>query len=308
MYVHINNTSLHPSLLFFCLMKSLYRVGGEFAPHLKLVHYNWVSKTPFAGEVEKIRSMMRVRRRSGLDGPEDHQKTANFYNLRKNSHHVVAYRADRKSNTMLGYVQGALYQTQSLIFNQTAYKPADLETADMLIVEEICVIKQAQGQGIAGILLDECIRRSKMIETTTSSTCSRLRNEETGALIAGFENTSLTSVQFTVLSSNISSEIMFTKFAQRHGISIIFGCCHHSSWGNYIDWKVTLGQPAVSLSRPSHLSIQSNVYETYSMASGIQGYQDRQGVMKRVLCFDSNSKSDGSKKNSSIKSPNLVWY
>ena len=52
MYVHINNTSLHPSLLFFCLMKSLYPVGGEFAPHLKLVPTTGFPKPPLQ---EKLR-------------------------------------------------------------------------------------------------------------------------------------------------------------------------------------------------------------------------------------------------------------
>ena len=258
--------------------------GGELSSYLKLIHV--LPAVVTAGEDERVCSMVKVRQASGLSGPEKSQSTQDSYRLRRNSHQIIAYlKAD---NTMLGYVQGSLYETRDLLFSNTSYKPASLETADMLIVDEVCVIKQAQGLGIAGILLDECIRHSEKSWNPAINT-NRLRDAK-GSLISGYEDTTLKSVQFTVLTSNLPSEILFTKFAQRHGTAITFGCCHYSDWGNYTDWTITLGHNDTSSPiRPTHLPVRSNVYETYSMHSGVKGYFDRQGVIKRVMSYVASS-------------------
>ena len=268
---------------------ALRRVAGRRQSSLSSV-INIVHITPSdAGEDERIHTMVGVRQASGLSGPEESQNAAESYRLRRNSHQVVAY--NRADNTMLGYVQGSLYETKNLLFNNTSYKPASMTTADMLVVDEVCVIKKAQGLGIAGTLLDECIRHSvgESSAATHRHTSGSRPRDATGTLITGFEDTSLTSVQFTVLTSNLSSEIMFTKFAQRHGTVITFGCCHFSNWGNYADWRVTLGRNVNAPSRPSHLSVRSNMYEIFSADSGVQGYFDRKGVIRRVSSYVANN-------------------
>ena len=81
---------------------------------------------------------------------------------------------------------------------------------------------------------------------------------------------------------NLPSEIMFTKFAQRHGISITIGCCHYSDWGNYVDWKVDLGDSLTLDDRPRSLDVRSDIYQLYSFPSGVQGCIDRQNVIRRL--------------------------
>ena len=101
--------------------------------------------------------------------------------------------AINENDEIVGYVQGKVYETKSLIFNQTSFKQAtSIESADTLMVDEIAVLKSLQGKGIGGKLLDTCIQCTSNVNDNI-----RLR-DSTGFLQRGFEDTSLRSVLFSV--------------------------------------------------------------------------------------------------------------
>ncbi|KAJ3071170.1 hypothetical protein HDU98_005716 [Podochytrium sp. JEL0797] len=142
------------------------------------------------------------------------------------------------------------------------------QQTDTLIINEIVVLESAQGQGVAG----------KMLELMVSQT----------------DLQHLTEIEFSVLSSNLASETMFTKFAERQvagrqGGSISFGNVSKSEWGSYIDWTLKLAAKAPlavaegKKGGKSRLEILVPWMDTLlALSNGGTCFQERQGVIKRA--------------------------
>jgi GNAT superfamily N-acetyltransferase len=191
--------------------------------------------------------MIAARRLSGLSGPESLQNTRPAYISKFNSHQIVAM----NGHSLIGYVLAKTYQTTPLMLGAKHHEPSN-SMANTLLINEIAVVKAEQGHGIATRLLDACLTQA-------------------------LTGNALKRVEFCVLSSNESSEHMFTRFANRHCSTISIGACHYSSWGSYIDWTVTLDKHH---KRP--LEIQDEIFELFNFSSGIKGYHDRRDLICRI--------------------------
>jgi GNAT superfamily N-acetyltransferase len=168
------------------------------------------------------------------------------------SYHATATRG----NIILGYVIGKTYRTSPLLFGNKSYAN-DVE-GDTFLVNEICVIKSEQNQGIA----------SKLLETIINSQLKR---------------NLITNLEFTLHTSNLSSEKLFTAFAERNGTQIQFNAASWSMWGNYLDWNVSLLNQHDE--KTEKLLIVNSFYNSlpfnYSMSKPVHG--DRMDVINRAI-------------------------
>ncbi|KAI9340835.1 hypothetical protein BDR26DRAFT_860956 [Obelidium mucronatum] len=211
--------------------------------------------------------MMKTRLFSNLSGPSTCQNVRESYLPTTNSLHTTAWLGD----TLVGYILARTFETDR--FGPTGYYPSDSNithdnpipskrTTDTLTINEIVLLKSAEGQGIASKMLDFIVTQEKL---------------------AG-----LTNVEFSVLSTNLASETMFTRFAERHGNSISFGNVSGSGWGSYVDWTVVLrGQKAAGESRQDGkkgIKILSPIMDTVNSlaSSDWQCFRDRNALIGRA--------------------------
>jgi len=166
---------------------------------------------------------------------------------------------------MVGYVLCKFYETKPLYFGSFSYAPSCItDSPNTILINEIAVLQSEQGNGIAANLLDMCLFEARAAHSDSNK---------------------LSTVECCVLAENISSEMIFTKFAQRHGVGICFGATQFSEWGNYINWKITLGE------KVEQLKICDKLFDKISFSSGFQGYLDRQALIERAKERQSQRKS-----------------
>ncbi|KAJ3319791.1 hypothetical protein HDV06_005912 [Boothiomyces sp. JEL0866] len=186
--------------------------------------------------------MVSTRQLSGISGPEACQNPISNYNSRANSFHSLAFH----NTQLVGYVLATFYSTTPLLFGSKSYVP-DIK-GDTLMINEIAVMKNQQGNGIASNLLDFTLAQSK---------CN------------------LSNIEFSILSTNISSETLFTKFAERHGRNITIGAEACTDWGTYFDWTVNLNKS----DRKQKLEILNPWLNIFGISW--QTFQDRRNLINR---------------------------
>ncbi|KAJ3285964.1 hypothetical protein HDU79_006926 [Rhizoclosmatium sp. JEL0117] len=230
--------------------------------------------THFANDASLADKMIQTRIRSNLSGPSNAQNHRDSYLPSTNSLHTSAW---TKDGTMVGYILARTYATK-VKFGHKAYFPIDSHTtqqpssateapaaaaaaaaaADTLTINEIVVLKSSEGQGIASKMLDFIVSQSHLH--------------------------AVKDVEFSVLSTNLASETMFTRFAERHGSAIGFGNVVGTSWGSYVDWKVSMTGKVVPRGEVgSKLRIDSSVVDTVGSMMGNMGlYRDRRDLIARA--------------------------
>ncbi|KAJ3310111.1 hypothetical protein HDV04_005377 [Boothiomyces sp. JEL0838] len=186
--------------------------------------------------------MVSTRQLSGISGPEEFQNPISNYNSKTNSFHSLAFH----DTQLVGYVLATFYSTTPLLFGSKSYVPN--LNGDTLMINEIAVMKNQQGNGIASKLLDFTLAQSK---------------------------SSPTNIEFSILSTNISSETLFTKFAERHGNNIIIGAEACTEWGTYFDWTVNINKS----NQKQKLEILNPWLNTFGI--GWQTYLDRRSLINR---------------------------
>ncbi|KAI8899932.1 hypothetical protein BC833DRAFT_583743 [Globomyces pollinis-pini] len=205
-------------------------------------------------DIKNSHLMINTRNLSGISGTS--QNPISSYTPILNSYHCFAHR----NNVMIGYVLARLYHTKSLMFNSKAYFPVEYSGfGNTLVVNEIVVLQSEQRTGIGSQLLDYCLNQLPKVKEQPFN------------------------VEFSVLSTNLSSEIMFNKFALRnnaHQISI--GHCSKSAWGNYIDWTIEFNAMSFSNQLKNKLLVKNSIFDYFSYDTGYQGYLDRKDLIQRT--------------------------
>ena len=192
--------------------------------------------------------MLNVRRDSKISGPLNKQNPLGFYKtgIMTPPHIFQGLAIDKRVQLLVGYVHSHLYKTRPMPFRMgNTYQPfissQTLRTDDYLdltlTINEICVRQQNQGLGIAANLLDMMLLETRKLAST--------------AISAVDGHGIVKNVEFTILASNISSELLFTSFSQRHGDQVEIGSHQASPWGNYISWSLQLSSPLTHTLRES---------------------------------------------------------
>ena len=164
---------------------------------------------------------------------------------------------------LVGYVLSKLFETKKLYFGWSSYKkPFGLSSlvdpklpALTLMIHEICVCESSQGLGIASQLLDYLLLYTK------------------GVIKKKNINARLENVEFSILASNISSEILFTKFGEKWGTSVTLGSFAPTTWGTYIDWKLKLSHDEDPAQQTRLLFISNE--------EGFKGSSDKRSLLER---------------------------
>ncbi|KAI8836997.1 hypothetical protein BJ741DRAFT_176084 [Chytriomyces cf. hyalinus JEL632] len=193
------------------------------------------NRTSFRSDSNLAEKMVQTRLLSNLSGPDDKQNQVDSYLPTRNSHHTLAWR----DGALVGYILAKSYDTGPTLGTKCYSSPAQatLHAGDTLTVNEIVVQSSEQGQGIASKMLDFIVRQDNMAQ--------------------------IKDVEFSVLASNLASELMFTRFAERH---------------------VKMSSKTDLTSHLQQLEIHSPVYETLALLGQgrWQSYNDRQALVKRA--------------------------
>ncbi|KAJ3245041.1 hypothetical protein HDU78_009994 [Chytriomyces hyalinus] len=221
------------------------------------VTLSMANRNSFRSDANLAEKMVQTRLLSNLSGPDDKQNLVDSYLPTRNSHHTFAWR----DGALVGYILAKSYDTGPTLGTKCYSTPAqaNLHAGDTLTVNEIVVQSSEQGQGIASKMLDFIVRQDNMAQ--------------------------IKDVEFSVLASNLASELMFTRFAERHGESISFGNVSGTEWGSYVDWTVKMSSKTdLTSSHLQQLEIHSPIFETLALLG--QGrwksYNDRQELVKRA--------------------------
>jgi hypothetical protein len=185
--------------------------------------------------------MLSVRSKSGLAGPLSLQNPISAYGPKLNSRRTMAF----MDGKLVGYSIGRLYSTSKTIFGANAYFP-QAYLPDTLTINEIAVAQSAQGYGIGLRLLRKAMHGIDTIK----------------------------NIEFSVLATNLHSEMMFTKFASEIAHTITIGNCDYTEWGNYIHWDLAIGA--------GKLKVKSPLFHAWNYTSGLAGYYDRQNLITRI--------------------------
>lgn len=209
--------------------------------------YSFSSESPILYVMNSLKEdysheMLNVRRDSKISGPLNKQNPLGFYKtgIKTPPHIFQGLAIDRRDQLLVGYVHSHLYKTRPMRFGMgNTYQPfipkasQTLRTDNYLdftlTINEICVRQQNQGLGIAANLLDMMLLETRKLVST--------------AISAVDGHGVVKNVEFTIMASNISSELLFTSFSQRHGDQVEIGSHQASPWGNYISWSLQLSSP-----------------------------------------------------------------
>ena len=223
--------------------------------------------------------LLDLRSLSGISGPLASQNKKSFYENHSKAYNFMGIAVDER-RVVVGYVVSTLYTTLPLFFGWRSYArfgnnpttpaadsldkggedvaAAEVIGGDTLIINEICVDQSKQGLGIASNLLDLVFQK---VEEEQVEVSSLLLSERRGKK----KRNILKRVEFSVLSTNLSSELLFTKFAERMGgTSIRIGNSTYSPWGEYIDWSVEI-QDDISQPFHQHRSLRPGISNTSSL-------------------------------------------
>ena len=161
-----------------------------------------------------IPSLLLCRSLSGLSGTQSQQNPPQNYLIRPNSIHSVAFLGTK----VVGYSIAQVWKTCTL-FNLSWTKSYQNDlSGDTISITEIVVSKDQKGRNLGTELLKNSVG---------------FRNELFGDRI-------LQNMEMSILSTNLASERMFSKFCRDFGNSLTIGGVNESEMGNYIDWNIGL--------------------------------------------------------------------